>query len=477
MGIEFWLNGQLVGADVAPHTTLLDWLREDQRCTGTKEGCAEGDCGACTVALLDTDAGGAPVWRAINSCLTLLPMVHGRQVVTVEGLADGEALHPAQSAMVEHLGSQCGYCTPGFVMSLFEATYRGPLDDAGLDDQICGNLCRCTGYRPIRDAAREVSGLQPADAFSRAEPAPLEACATEVPGHRWEAPTELADVLTLLAEHPDAQLIAGATDLGLQVTKQGKTWPLLVSLGRVAALRELSVGPSGLRIGGATALTDLEDWSRTHSPPIARMLRYFGSRQIKHRGTIGGNLCNASPIGDLAPVLLSLGASVELVGPQGTRVLPLEQFFLGYRQTALQRCEVLAAVLVPPQPAGSRHGAYKVCRRREMDISAVSLGGRVSLQDGVVTGIRLAFGGMAATPARALQTEAALMGQPWTEDAVRAAQVLAHEFTPLSDHRGSAWYRSQLALNLLLGFVDETQHRTFTELGARPLSSIVSEAP
>lgn len=458
--LTFQVDGQTVTvSDASPTTTLLRWLRATGK-TGTKEGCGEGDCGACTVLMDDPGQPGPP--RAVNSCLVLLPQADGRSVWTVEGLADGTALHPAQQAMVDCLGSQCGYCTPGFVMSLVEACHRPELAEADaadwrLDDQICGNLCRCTGYRPIRDALRAVAGTQPRDRVA-ANPAPPSVgdLDYEANGQRFVAPTTLADAVAFRAAEPDARVVSGATDLGLDVTKKHARFPTLLSLDRIPALRTLTQGARGHRIGAAVSLSTLEDWSAPTLPTLHRMLRYFGSRQIKHRATLGGNLCTASPIGDLAPVLLALDATAELAGPAGTRFVPFSSFFVSYRKTALRPDELLAAVHVPPPDPAARRGAYKVSRRREMDISAVSGAFYVREEDGLVAEARLAFGGVAATPIRATAAEEALTGRRLEEALEDAVSALPAQVTPLTDHRGSAWFRRTLAANLVRGFVEET---------------------
>jgi xanthine dehydrogenase small subunit len=417
----------------------------------------------------------------------LLPSVHGREVHTVEGLKSGAALHPAQSAMVEALGSQCGYCTPGVVMSLFEACYRADLDEPWkLDDQLAGNLCRCTGYRPIRDAAQAIAGLRPADRFQAAleraavvEPEPLPPLDYRVGPQRFVRPTRLSELLAFLAEAPDARLVAGATDLGLEVTKRWVEHPLLVSVEAVPELRGISHGPDGWCIGAATPLAELEAAAREALPPLERMLRFFGARQIKNRGTVGGNLCTASPIGDLPPVLLALDAQVVLASLEGDRALPIADFFLGYRKTALRAGEVLRAVRIPSLPErGVRAAAYKVSKRQELDISTVSAAFFVELEpDGArVRAARLAFGGMAATPARAARAEAALVGRPFTEAGVAdAVEALASDFAPIDDHRGSAWYRRTLAQNLLLGFVLETAADPMPRLLHRPTGTVDPE--
>ncbi|MBW1877685.1 MAG: FAD binding domain-containing protein, partial [Deltaproteobacteria bacterium] len=325
--IRFWLNDQLVEEFAAPPTTtLLEYLRSQLRLTGTKEGCAEGDCGACTVALLDAEAPGGPTYRAINSCLLLLPMLHGQRVYTVEALKRGSVHHLVQKSLVEHLGSQCGYCTPGVVMSLFEACYRTDLDAAWkLDDQMCGNLCRCTGYRPIRDAAVEIAGARPDDHFGRllAEASPQDrGLAYEARGQRFFQPTSVETLLDLLVAHPDHRLVSGATDLGLEVTKRHTRFSCLVSLGAIPALRRIEPIDGGWAIGSAARLSDVEAAMGDPLPSLARMLHYFGSRQIKHGATLGGNLCTASPIGDSAPMLLALGATAIARSHAGERAIP-----------------------------------------------------------------------------------------------------------------------------------------------------------
>ncbi len=478
--LRFNLNGAWVEeTQLSPTTTLLRYLRDRRGLTGTKEGCAEGDCGACTVAVAERGADGRPAWRAVNSCLVLLPMLQGKFVLTVEALKQGDAYHPAQQAMAKALGSQCGYCTPGIVMSMFEATYRTDLDAPWkLDDQLCGNLCRCTGYRPIRDAAQAVAGSCPKDAFSQAlEAARPESMALvyEANGQRFVTPTSFEALWDELDAHPDARFVVGGTDLSLEVTKRFATIPRLVSLEGLAALKGLTDTATGYRLGSGATVAELEAFCAERLPSLHRMVRYFGARQIKHRGTLGGNLCTASPIGDLAPALLSLGATARIGGRAGERAVPLDQFFTGYRKTALGPRELLLGVEVPRVPATARSLSYKVSKRRELDISTVSAGLYVDTDAaGVVTVARLAFGGMAATPKRADQAEAALVGRPWSEATVaEAARHLASDFTPLSDHRGSAAYRALVAANLLRGFYDETKDTRQPPLAARHAATVL----
>ncbi|MGZ3460331.1 MAG: xanthine dehydrogenase small subunit, partial [Archangium sp.] len=380
--LRFFLNDRPVEeTGLSPTTTLLRYLRERAHLPGTKEGCAEGDCGACSVAVLEHGGQGAPALRAVNACLVLLPMVQGKHVYTVEALKEGGKYHLVQEALARELGSQCGYCTPGVAMAMLEACHRQDLDEPWkLDAQMCGNLCRCTGYRPIRDAARQVAGLCPQDRFARAleeaRPAAMD-LAYAAGAQCFFTPGSLEALWDVLEKHPEARFVVGGTDLSLEVTKRYAEPPLLVSLEALPELRVLEPRGGGHRLGATVRLTDLEDYARFASPPLERMLRYFGSRQIKNRATVGGNLCTASPIGDLAPVLLALGAEVVLRSRAGERRMALEDFFLGYRRTALGRGEVLAFVDVPAQPEGARALAYKVSKRRELDISAVAAGFRV----------------------------------------------------------------------------------------------------
>jgi xanthine dehydrogenase small subunit len=459
--LRFNLNGQWVEeATLAPTTTLLRYLRDVRGLTGTKEGCAEGDCGACSVAVVEHGPDGQPQYRAINACLVLLPMVQGKHVVTVEALK-ADVFHPAQQSMATALGSQCGYCTPGIVMSLFEATYRTDLKEPWqLDDQLCGNLCRCTGYRPIRDAALAVAGSCPKDRFAAKLPASKPesmAFHREDHGQLFVTPTTFDELWSVLDEHPDARFIVGGTDVSLEITKRFLVPPKLVSLEGLQALKTLRVGSTHF-LGSAVTIAELESFSASQLVPVHRMVRYFAARQIKHRGTIGGNLCTASPIGDLAPVLVSLGATVVLRSRHGERRLPLEEFFIGYRKTALQPKEILFGVEVPALAPATRASAYKVSKRRELDISAVSAGLLVEVNaQNVVTLARLAFGGMAATTKRATHAEQMLVGQRWVEATVDgAARAIAQDFTPMSDHRARAQYRALVAANLLRGFFDET---------------------
>ena len=479
--IEFRLNGRTVRVeDVSPNITLLEYLRAIGL-TGAKEGCAEGDCGACSVAIIDRDSQGQPCYRAINSCLVPLCLMAGREIVSVEGVAGHGKLHPVQDKMVEGHGSQCGYCTPGFVMSLFESYYRGDIRKPDqLDDQLCGSLCRCTGYRPIRDAAIEAfperhrkNGDDPFAQRLKKATTGLGGVEYKFAGERFFRPTSLGGLLQLLAQFPKGRLIAGATGLGLDITKRFKRFPTLISVETVPELKQIECTDAEWRIGAAVTLTQIEEQMAEEFPALADMLRVFGSRQVRNRATMGGNLVTASPIGDSAPVLLAFDANVVLVsqkdGTDGTdatndgleeRTLPIDEFFVSYRKSALRPGEILKTIIVPrcsQQDITRKCAWYKVSKRREMDISTVAACFRVDLGlDGMVRHSRLAYGGVAAIPVRARKTEQALLGKQWCAEMVRKVlPMLQGEFTPITDVRGSAEYRRALITGLFEKFFFE----------------------
>jgi xanthine dehydrogenase small subunit len=493
--LEFTLNGRPVRVEgVSPNTTLLEFLR-GSGLTGSKEGCAEGDCGACSVAIVERDSDGKPVYRAVNSCLMPVCLVAGREVISVEGVGCSANLHPVQRTMVECHGSQCGYCTPGFICSMFEGFYRDDLrthDD--LDDQLSGNLCRCTGYRPIRDAAIEAFAERHAkngeDFFAeqlKKVDAKLDAAKYEFAGEKFFRPTSLAKLLRLKKENPDARLIAGATELGLDISKRYKKFPTLISVEAVPELREIKSTETEWHIGAAVTLTQIEEKMAEEFPALGDMLRVFGSRQIRNRATMGGNLVTASPIGDSAPVLLALDAKVVLVSAHGERTLPIDQFFIAYRKTALQTAEILKTIIVPrgiSKPGLTRKCSwFKVSKRREMDISTVAACFTVDLdKQNVVRHARLAYGGVAAMPSRAKKTESALLGKVWSEETIEnVLPILRLEFTPISDVRGSADYRSGLIACLLNKFFhsvgDEVTSLKLEKQSQRLLTSSPTRPP
>jgi xanthine dehydrogenase molybdopterin binding subunit/xanthine dehydrogenase small subunit len=476
--IEFRLNGKPVRLDsVSPNLTLLDWLRSTGL-TGSKEGCAEGDCGACSVAIVDRDRDGKPTYRAINSCLVPLPLMAGRDIVTVEGVVPGTPkqneggcgrLHPVQQAMVDNHGSQCGYCTPGFIMSMFEGFYRDDLKTSGqLDEQLAGNLCRCTGYRAIRDACADAfaqrSDVDPFQKQLQDGGAKLKAVGYEHNGENFLRPTSLKELFAAMAKHPEARLIAGATELGLDISKRFQKFPTLISVEAIPQLNEIKCAKSEWQIGAAVTLTRINEMLGAEYPEIADMLYLFGSRQIRNRATMGGNLVTASPIGDSAPILLALDARLVLASAKGERAASIDEFFVAYRKTALQAGEILKTIVIPRivDPAMSRRKFYKVSKRREMDISTVAGSFAIQLdKSGAVASARLAFGGVAAMPARAKKTETVLLGKKWNEATLReASPILEREFTPISDVRGSATYRQRLIVDLLRKFFHDGDVRT-----------------
>ena len=448
--LSFLLNGETVRLDApVPHITLLDFLRA-RGLTGAKEGCAEGECGACTVVLV-AGRGARSAFQPVNSCLMLLPMAAQQEVYTVEALASDGRLTDVQEVMAAAGASQCGYCTPGFVMSLFAEHYRpertGPCDI----DALTGNLCRCTGYRPIRDAALAL-GPAPHDRFSArlSEPAP-NLLPIDTPG--FARPSTVDECVRLLSEDPAATIVAGASDVGVEANLRGRRWPRLISVEGIPEMRAIVDEGDQVRIGAAATLSDIgRDW-RDAPGAVTEWLTMFASPPIRNRATLGGNLATASPIGDAAPLLLALDASVEVAGRGGRRTLPLDGFFTGYRRTMLQRGEILTAVVVPkPYPATLRF--YKIAKRAMDDISTVAAAMAVECDAaGRVRRARFAFGGMAATPVRLAEAERAVEGTPWDEAAVgRVQQTIERTLTPMTDHRGSARFRLEVAQRLVEKF-------------------------
>ncbi|MEE9382911.1 MAG: xanthine dehydrogenase small subunit [Nannocystaceae bacterium] len=479
--IQFELNGAATAVSgLPPTTTLLAYLREHAGLVGTREGCAEGDCGACSIAILEIDPDLGSSWRTVNACLILLPTVHGKTIRTIEGVGSTESPHCVQEALVRHHGSQCGYCTPGVVMSLFEAHHRTDLDEAWkFDDQLCGNLCRCTGYRSIRAALHEIAGRgarNPTEVQNEHKPRTPGDVHYTHNNERFIRPQRWSQLWEAMDTYTDHTLVAGGTDLGLEVTKKHRRFPCLIGLDGLAELSQLSWRDGTFRVGATVRLSVLERAASERLPMLARMLRYFGSRQIKNRATAGGNLCHASPVGDLAPVVLALGGALLLRSRESERRVKAEDFFIGYRKTALRIGELLVAIELPLPAPGVHVGAYKVSKRRELDISTTSAAFWVEVErSGIVARARIAFGGLARTPRRAHRVETALTGTPWCETGVVAAAAqLAHEFTPVDDVRGSAWYRLKLAQNLLLGFYHETlSPRAAGPTPARPCGTVL----
>ncbi len=462
--IAFLLNGTPIRvAGDAPTRTLLDFLRETKGLTGTKEGCNEGDCGACTVMVTDEDGA-----KALNSCILFLPQLNGKAVRTVEGLSGpaGE-MHPVQAAMVDHHGSQCGFCTPGFCVSMAVGHMAGRTDH---DTVLAGNLCRCTGYAPIIRAAKAteaapVPAWMTTDAFNLAQISAGDA--TDSGDHRRDGgeapltPRDLDAFADWYAANPDATLIAGATDVGLWVTKQLRDLPKPTFLGGLADLKGIDRQGDTLRLGAGVTIEALRAAVAPLHPSFAELLRRYASLQVRNAATIGGNIANGSPIGDGPPALIALGATLHLRRGQERRAIALEDFFLEYRKQDRLPGEFVEAVTLPAHAPAFR--VYKLSKRFDQDISAVCGGFNVTVIDGKVQNARIAFGGMAGIPKRATAVEAALVGNRWTLETVAAAKAaMAQDFAPMTDMRASADYRLMAAQNMLT--------RYFHDLAGRPVS-------
>ncbi len=468
--IRFYYRGEVQAvADASPTRTILQHVREDLHCTGTKEGCAEGDCGACTV-VIGKLKGDTVELKTVNSCIQFLPTLDGKALFTVEDLKQPDgALHPVQQAMVECHGSQCGFCTPGFVMSLWglylkhEDGSRPPRKE--IDDALSGNLCRCTGYRPIIDAAKRMGEL-PHAAFDRAALARTlhtiqrdDMLTYTHEDQSFHLPLTLEQLVQIRAAKPSATLLSGSTDIGLWVTKQMRNLGDIIYINQVAELQTLREQDGQLEIGAAVTLNDAyAALCKHYGAELSELWQRFASLPIRNAGTLGGNVANGSPIGDSAPWLIALGAQVVLRGKDGQRVLPLEDFYLDYQKKDLRPGEFVEALRVPlPQP--DRHfRTYKLAKRFDQDISAVCAAFSLRLDGNIVRDARIAFGGMAATSKRAPQAEAALNGRVWDEAALnQAMQMLAQDYRPLTDMRATGSYRMKTAQNLLRRFWLETR--------------------
>ncbi len=450
-----------------PRATLLDWLRLEERSTGTKEGCAEGDCGACTVVIARRRHGGVS-YEPVNSCITLVGQIDGAELITVEDLADGERLHPVQEAMARRHGSQCGFCTPGIVMSLFAQYHQcgGVSNRDAINDVLAGNLCRCTGYRPIVEAGLEACNTRADDKFTRGAAQRLGTLeAIDDPADVFvgddaaffAAPASEETLARLYARHPEATIVAGATDVGLWITKKLDPMAKIIHVGRVAALSGIEESAGQFAFGAIVSLARAAPVLGAIDPDVAEVLRRFGSIQVRASGTVGGNIANGSPIGDLAPMLIAMGATVELRHGERIRQLPLENFFLDYGKQDRAPGEFVRRLLVPKLAPSMQFRAYKISKRIDEDISAVLAALCLDIEGGCISKARVAFGGMAGVPKRAKTVEAKLLGLRLADRSrwQSAAAAVNEDFTPLSDLRASAEYRRRVAGNLVIKAVAE----------------------
>ncbi|MCW3846645.1 xanthine dehydrogenase small subunit [Sphingomonas sp. LB-2] len=455
--IHFVLDGdtsvQADGSD--PTRTALDLLREHLGRTGVKEGCAEGDCGACTILLGELD-GERVAWRAVNSCILFAPMLDGKAVLTVESLAEGGTLHPVQRALADGHGSQCGFCTPGFAMSLYGRSIGAEgTRDTPVADVIAGNLCRCTGYGPILEAGER---NPPAGCDDRKTAALLRDLPRAASGRGWFAPQTADALAALYAAHPDARIVAGATDVGLWVTKAMRDLGTVIFIGDIADLKGIEESAEGLRLGAGVRYTEAKEALARLHPDLGELVRRIGGLQVRNSGTIGGNIANGSPIGDMPPALIALGAALTLRQGDARRTIPLEAWFKSYGVQDRRPGEFVESVWIPRPAPDALIRIAKLSKRFDSDISALCGAFALRIADGRVAAARVAFGGMAGIPARAPACEAALTGQPWSAATVEAAAAaLARDYQPLSDLRGSAEYRLAAAANLLRRLWHEAQ--------------------
>jgi len=472
--VSFVFNNEIVEidfarSDLSPTTSVLKYLRSMNGFKGVKEGCGEGDCGACTVVLAEID-GDKLKYMAVDSCLVFLPMLHGKQLIVVENLPDEDTyLHPVQRAMVEAYASQCGYCTPGFVMSLF-ALYKNPeiATKEVILDAITGNLCRCTGYQPIIEAAEKACNSKEFDHFDENEPhiinllqkIDIETCISiETKSQKYFKPFTIEDVLKLKSKYPEALIVAGNTDNGLRVSKKHELLTEIIDISGVKELKFMSKNQNSISVGSGITIEQLKEYAKEMFPALYEMYSVFGSKQIRSLATIGGNIGSASPIGDSIPVLMALNAEVMVRSSMETRKIPINDFIVSYHTTALKKGEIIFSILIPMPVENCIVCSYKISKRKDLDISTCSAGFMLELfpESKKVKNIILAFGGMAEICKRAAKTEDFLLNKDWEMTNIdEAAQILYNEFTPLSDARSGEQFRRLAARNLLLKFYYET---------------------
>ena len=480
--VRFILAGQVEEIhNCDPTRTVLEYLREDKGLIGTKEGCAEGDCGACTVVIGELCDDGIR-YRAVNACIQFLATLDGKQLLTVEDLSQaGSELHSVQRAMVEQHGSQCGFCTPGFVMSLFAMFHNAPEHDverADIDAGLAGNLCRCTGYAPIVRAAEQALKAGREDRFTADQTSHIELLQSIQPGGtleinsengRYFAPPSIDELCDLLQSHPQAVLVAGATDVGLWVSKQLRQLDTVIYLGAVAELKQIEYEGSDLIIGATVTYTDAKAAISARYSAFDALIERIGATQVRNAGTIGGNIANGSPIGDMPPGLIAAGARLALRSKQGQRVIDLEDYFTSYGQQDLRAGECVEQIILPTPPENQLFSIYKISKRFEQDISAVCGAFSLQVTDGTINNARVCFGGMAEIPKRATACEQVLNGKPWSQETINSAmQAMLEDYTPLTDMRATAGYRMRVARNLLQRFfLEHTENPYPVRLGLR----------
>ena len=471
--LTFILNGKRVDlTDFSPTQTLLSYLRNERALTGTKEGCAEGDCGACTVIVGELQ-GDQLHYISVNACISFLPMLHGKLVISVEGLAGPQGeLHPVQQAIIDQHGSQCGFCTPGFVMSLYALHLAQEKPDCprvsrdGISHGLAGNLCRCTGYGPLISAGEQALAKTP-PAWEKARQTQALKLMRDIErsgqltfssnGQRWDSPVELEELAQLYKQFPEATLVAGASDIGLWVTKQLRTLPHLIDVTRVQSLRQIKVHQKNIRIGAAVRYSDVERILAEHFTDFGELIRRIGAAQVRNAGTIGANIANGSPIGDTPPALIALGATLYLRRGSKIRSLPMEDYFIAYGQQDRAEGEFVEAIELPTLKNPDQLKCYKLSKRFDQDISSLCGCFNLTIEYETVVDARIAYGGMAEIPQRAHGVEQALIGKPWTLETIEnALPAYAKDFTPFDDMRGSGEYRLLAARNLLLKLFEET---------------------